>query len=143
MYLENYQKAQTYIHFLHKNPLDSSPSQMGTMSTIKNVAIASAAGALGSAVLQKLVDCNLFNVRILRAKSSKSVFPVGMDVVDVDYSSIDWLKSALAGQDAVVFTVGTPGLAGQTTLVDAAIAAGVGRFLPSEYGVDLDNPKTR
>lgn len=51
------------------------------------------------------------------------------------------LTQALTGQDAVVSTVGTDGLLGQTLLIDAAIRAGVKRFLPSEFGSDLDNPK--
>lgn len=36
-----------------------------------------------------------------------------------------------------MLTVGTDGLLGQTIFVDAAIAAGVKRILPSEFGCDL------
>jgi hypothetical protein len=35
------------------------------------------------------------------------------------------------------------GLECQFRLIDAAIAAGVKRFIPSEFGADLQNPKTR
>lgn len=38
--------------------------------------------------------------------------------------------------------MGTQGLAGQTLLADAAVAAGVQRFIPSEFGSDLANPLT-
>jgi hypothetical protein len=62
--------------------------------------------------------------------------------VKADYSSVDSLTSALKGQDAVVSAVGTEGLLGQSLLIDAAIAAGVKRFLPSEFGSDLSNPNT-
>ncbi len=52
------------------------------------------------------------------------------------------LTTALKGQDAVVSAVGTDGFLGQSVLFDAAVAAGVKRFLPSEFGSDLSNPKT-
>lgn len=42
----------------------------------------------------------------------------------------------------MVSTVGTDGLLGQKLIVDAAIAAGVKRILPSDFGSDLTNPKT-
>jgi hypothetical protein len=47
----------------------------------------------------------------------------------------------LKGQDAVVSAVGAEGFLGQSILFDACIAAGVKRFLPSEFGSDLSNPK--
>jgi hypothetical protein len=53
------------------------------------------------------------------------------------------LIAGLRGQDAVVSAVGAPGIEGQTLVIDAAIAAGVRRFLPSEFGTNLDNPKTK
>lgn len=57
-----------------------------------------------------------------------------MKVVHADYTSIDSLTSAFQGQDAVVSLVGAGGFTEQQKLIDAAIAAGVKRFLPSEYG---------
>lgn len=41
----------------------------------------------------------------------------------------------------MVSTVGTAGLPGQSVIVEAAVAAGVKRFLPSDFGCDLGNPK--
>ena len=41
----------------------------------------------------------------------------------------------------MVSTVGMAGLAGQSILIDASVAAGVKRFLPSDFGCDLANPK--
>lgn len=43
----------------------------------------------------------------------------------------------------MVSTLSSLALSDQTRLIDAAIAAGVRRFLPSEFGSDLDNPKAR
>jgi uncharacterized protein YbjT (DUF2867 family) len=113
------------------------------MAAIKNVAIAGASGSLGSVIFTKLVDSGKFNIRVLKRSGSEASFPAGTDVVEVDFSSLESLTSALKGQDALISTLGNMGLEGQTLLVDAAIAAGVTRFLPSEFGSNLDNPKTR
>ncbi len=66
-----------------------------------------------------------------------------MKVAIVDYESVDSLKSALSGIDAVVATVGSLSVTSQKLLLDAAIAAKVPRFIPSEFGSDLHSPKTR
>lgn len=114
------------------------------MSTvIKKVAITGAAGDLGTVVFDKLVRSGKFDIRVLRRFGSKSTFPESTDVVDVDFDSFDSLKSALVGQDAIVSTVGYSGLQSQLTLIDAAAAAGVKRIIPSDFGANLDNPKTR
>jgi ribosomal protein S9 len=47
----------------------------------------------------------------------------------------------LPGVDVVISVVGGAGLQGQLKAVEAAKAAGVKRYIPSEFGVDLDkNP---
>ncbi|KAL6803181.1 hypothetical protein GGI42DRAFT_21788 [Trichoderma sp. SZMC 28013] len=110
------------------------------VTSLKNVALTGASGAVGSVVLKALLAAGNFNVTVLRRNNSKSTFPDNVKVVDADFESVDSLTQALAGQDAVVSTVGTEGLAEeQKKLVDAAVAAGVQRFVPSEYGCDLAN----
>jgi hypothetical protein len=79
---------------------------------------------------------------VLSRASSTSTFPTSVKVLRVDYTSVESLTDALKGQDAVISAVGTEGFVGQSVLVDASIAAGVKRFLPSEFGSDLGNPKT-
>ncbi|KAK5996888.1 hypothetical protein PT974_02235 [Cladobotryum mycophilum] len=113
------------------------------MAPIKNVAIAGAAGDLGEVVFAQLVASNKFNITVLRRNGSKSTYPAGTKVVDVDFESVDSLKAALVGQDAVVSTLASSALAIQKVLVDAAAAAGVQRFIPSEFGCDLGNPLTQ
>ncbi|KAK7740632.1 hypothetical protein SLS62_011074 [Diatrype stigma] len=113
------------------------------MSSIKNVAIAGASGDLGSVVFEKLVASGKFNIRVLRRTGSSAKFPAGTDVVDVDFDSLESVKSALAGQDAVVSTVGSTAVQSQKVLIDASIAAGVKRILPSDFGSNLDNPLSR
>jgi hypothetical protein len=51
------------------------------------------------------------------------------------------LVEVFQGQDAVVSTIGGNALSTQTTIIDAAIKAGVRRFLPSEFGNDSDSAK--
>ncbi|KAK7431859.1 hypothetical protein QQZ08_001477 [Neonectria magnoliae] len=113
------------------------------MSAIKNVVIAGASGALGSVVFKKFVESGKFNIRVLKRAGSGSSFPEGTDVVEVDYSSVESLKSALKGQDAVISTLTTLAIDSQLTFIDAAIAAGVQRFIPSEFGSNLDVPSVR
>jgi len=53
----------------------------------------------------------------------------------VDITSVDSIKDAVTGQDAVVSTVTTMAAGGQKTVIDAVIAARVPRFIPSEFGI--------
>lgn len=79
---------------------------------------------------------------VLARSSSQSSFPSSVTVKLVDYNSIQSLTAALNGQDAVVSAVGIPGQQGQNIIIDAAVAAGVKRFIPSDFGANIDNPKT-
>lgn len=54
----------------------------------------------------------------------------------VDFKSEESLTAGLAGQDALVCVIGTMATGEQMTLVDAAVAAKVKRFIPSEYGLN-------
>ncbi|KZZ97379.1 NAD(P)-binding domain protein [Moelleriella libera RCEF 2490] len=118
---------------------------------LKNVAVAGASGSLGSVVFKKLVDSGLFDkVTALRRPGSGSgaAAPAGnakvqVVDVDVDFSSVDALTAALQGHDAVIALFGATSLGLQTALIDASIRAGVQRFLPSEFGSDLQNPHNR
>lgn len=56
-----------------------------------------------------------------------------MTVRKVDFSSDAALTSALTGQNAIISTLGATGFGEQKKLVDASVAAGVQRFLPSEF----------
>ncbi|CAI7589786.1 unnamed protein product [Penicillium viridicatum] len=112
------------------------------MTSIK-VALAGASGNLGPAVLKQLLDAG-FDVTILTRQGSDKTFDSRAHVAQVDYESIDSLKAALSGQDAVVSTlnVGVVPLPTHLRLIDAAAATGVKRFIPSEYGCDTKNPLT-
>jgi len=113
------------------------------MSSIKNVTIAGGSGSLGSVIVEKLLATGKFNVRALRRPGSSATFPAGVDVVDVDFTSVSSLTPALQGQDALIITTSSTAVKEQYPLIDAAVAAGVKRLLPSEFGSNLDNEKTR
>ncbi|KAH7061733.1 hypothetical protein BKA63DRAFT_573442 [Paraphoma chrysanthemicola] len=108
------------------------------MSPIKNVTLAGK-GSLGSAVLAALIDAG-FTVQLLSRSSTVSNVPTTVKVVQVDYTSLSDLTTALRGQDAVVSTVGAAGIPSQTVLIDAAIQAGVQRFIPSDFGSLTTDP---
>jgi hypothetical protein len=82
-----------------------------------------------------------FNVTVLSREGSSSKFPSNVKVVNADYSSIESLKSAFNGQDAVVSLVGNMGFKAQQQLIDAAIAAGVKRFIPSDFGSNTQDAR--
>ncbi|KAK9415705.1 putative Bifunctional pinoresinol-lariciresinol reductase [Seiridium unicorne] len=111
------------------------------MASIKNVALVGATGNLGPSVLEALLKTKDFNITVLKRAESKSKLPASVKVKVVDFEDEASLVAALKGQDAVVSTLGTPGFALQTRLIDAAASAGVKRFIPSEFGSDTANPK--
>ncbi|KAJ5429461.1 hypothetical protein N7491_006477 [Penicillium cf. griseofulvum] len=111
------------------------------MEVIRNVSIAGASGALGSPILHALLQSKLFNVTVLARQSSQSHFPASVKVIRVDYTSVPDLTAALAGQDAVVSVLTTSAMETQIPLIEAAVKAGVRRFLPSEFSANIGNPK--
>lgn len=113
------------------------------MSAIKNVTLIGGSGNLGSCILEKLLASKKFNVQVLKRSGSSSTFAAGIKVVEADYEDLASLTAAFQGQDAIVSAVSDKGFAGQKIMIDAAIAAGVSRFLPSEFGSNLTNPKCR
>lgn len=106
----------------------------------KTVAVVGANGALGAPTIEALLAKG-FDVKVLSRSGASPVSSV--PGVAVDYADEAAATEALKGVDAVVSLVGVPGLEGQKTLLDAAIAAGVKRFVPSEFGSDNSDPKAK
>ena len=75
---------------------------------------------------------------VLSRITSTASAPRGLEKVPVlrsDYS-FSSLVDVFEGQDAVVSAIATLDVTQQHAIVDAAAAAGVKRFLPSEFGGD-------
>ncbi|KZL79716.1 isoflavone reductase family protein [Colletotrichum incanum] len=102
---------------------------------IQKVALAGATGNVGRWTLKALI-ADGFNVTVLARKQGS--FPDGVTVKVVDFGFSDALKEALKGQDAFVDCTlvhdDTP-----TRLIDAAAAAGVYRYIPSDFSLDFNN----
>ena len=109
---------------------------------ITKVAIAGASGSMGTPITKALLDAG-FTVTALTRPDSTSTFPTGVDVSKVDYTSLSSLQSVLTGHDALISTLTTAAAGAQSTLMEAAVAAGVRRLIPSEFGSDTLNPRAR
>lgn len=94
-----------------------------------------AGGNLGPAIVHALVSSG-FTVTVISRRESSSNFPPSVRVVKVDYKSDSELANAVKGQDAVVSTIATSALPIQQKIIDAAVKAGVKRFIPSEFGIN-------
>lgn len=112
------------------------------MTTIKNVALLGASGNLGPSIVDAFLKNGSFNITAISRSESKATFPTSIKVIKTDLTNDDSLTSAFKGQDAAVIIVGAGQLSEQKRYIDAAIAAGVKRFIPSEFGSDTSNPKS-
>lgn len=89
---------------------------------------------MGQFVLPALVAAG-FAVKIISTSPDtvNSVAPV----VHANLDNKEELVDALRGQDAVVVCIARGGaIQAQTTIIDAAVEAGVKLFVPSEFGAD-------
>ncbi|MCJ1404241.1 hypothetical protein MMC11_007466 [Xylographa trunciseda] len=108
--------------------------------SIKNVIIIGAGGNLGPSILSAFTSDAHFTVSVLARQSSKSTFPPEVTVhrISDDYPEAE-LIAAFKGQDAVISTITHSASGGQKPIIDAAIKAGVKRFVPSEFGSNTGN----
>ncbi|CAI7578236.1 unnamed protein product [Penicillium glandicola] len=107
-------------------------------SYLKNVAIIGASGSIGKIVLDGLVASSRFEITIISRKESEAIFPPGITVLQTDYSD-EGLEAAFEGKDVVISVVGATAFGEQRKFVDAAIRAGVRRFIPSEFSINSQN----
>ena len=108
------------------------------------VALAGATGLLGKHVLTALLTAGHPVVALTRTTSSSSPpSHPNLSVAKVDYNSADSMIPHLKDCLAVVSTLGSSALSTQSTLIEAALAARVPRFIPSAFGSDNSNPLAR
>ncbi|KAH8600716.1 hypothetical protein B0O99DRAFT_609301 [Bisporella sp. PMI_857] len=105
---------------------------------LKTVAVIGAAGNVGTPVVKALLDAG-FTVTAIARVESTSTYPEGVRVHRADLHSLSDLVKAFMGQDAVVSTIATSAVGGQNFIADAAVTAGVKRYIPSEFGINTRN----
>ncbi|CAG7555230.1 unnamed protein product [Fusarium equiseti] len=108
------------------------------MSSYKNIAIVGASGSTGKIILNALTSTN-FTTTVLAREESKATYPANVKVRPTDFSEDD-LTEALKDQDVLISALGVEGFDQQQKLVDAAVRAGVKRFLPSEFSSSSEDP---
>jgi len=109
-----------------------------------NVAVAGATGDLGLPIIKVLLAAGFSVTALTRQDSSNaSKLPKHprLVVAEVDYTSVLSLTKALKDHTIVVSALTSTSANDQTPLIDAAVAVGVTRFIPSEFGSDVLNPK--
>ena len=107
-----------------------------------NIAVAGATGRLGHLIVRALLDRGATVTALVRhdTPTDKRMGLSGADIAEIDYADPASLQQALAGADVVVSALN--GLRDiivdtQTTLLGAAVAAKVPRFIPSDYAADF------
>jgi putative NADH-flavin reductase len=139
--------AVFYMSFVtcqFSNPFPIVFTQFQTLiMAIQKVILAGANGILGPTILKALLSANTFEVSVLSRKSSTSKYPDSVKIINTsDDPDVKELVNVLQGQDAVI--VSFSGAIGdlQIRLADAAVQAGVKRFIPADYGsCDSSNPR--
>ncbi|KAK1247565.1 hypothetical protein MKX07_002474 [Trichoderma sp. CBMAI-0711] len=109
------------------------------------VAVAGATGAVGIPIVSELLKAGHLVTALSRSRnncSAKLPEHPHLSIAEVDYDSVASLTAALHGHAIVIaaLPVTTP-VGSQDTLIDAAVAAGVIRFFPAEFGTDTNNDK--
>ncbi|KAI1200747.1 NmrA-like family protein [Nemania serpens] len=109
------------------------------MTAIRKVAIFGAAGNFGAPITSALTGAGFVVTVITRPDShSASALPGDLAVLRVDYTDVDALAAALAGQDAVVSAVGPGAIGAAKGMVEAAARAGVRRYIVNDFGWGLN-----
>ena len=108
--------------------------------SINKIALVGATGNLGPAILKGLLDGG-YEVTVLSREGSTSTDSLAshpqQKIAKVNFEDVNSITSALKGIEGVVSNVASHALLSQKKIIDAAIAAGVKRFLPSDFGADL------
>ncbi|KEF60076.1 uncharacterized protein A1O9_04926 [Exophiala aquamarina CBS 119918] len=109
-----------------------------------NILLIGATGNLGSLILKHLIASPAdYKVTVLTRESSssaattKDAFPSSVTVrkISSDYPDAE-LVEAFRGQDVVIGAISMTGMHLQYRIIDAAVAAGVKRYFPTEFGLD-------
>ncbi|XP_014557344.1 hypothetical protein COCVIDRAFT_37253 [Bipolaris victoriae FI3] len=118
--------------------------------SIQKVLILGATGSVGRPILTALLASPTLQITIGTRASSRATFPQGIPVKTIsDAFTTAELTTLFTGQDAIVVALSTAPVtaSGKDSLafrlIDAALAAGVKRFIPSEFGANNLDPRAR
>ena len=108
------------------------------------IALAGGTGDLGKRIARELIVRGAIVRGLVRTATPEShidsLEALGVNVIRVDFADADALKNACVGSDCIVSTLNglRPTIIDtQTQLLRAAIAAGVPRFIPSDFCLDF------
>lgn len=97
-------------------------------------------GNLAQTIIPVLVAAGFNVTNIVRSKKDDDIVP-GINSVVVDYTSQADLEAALRGKDVTICAIAIESAPIQTVIIDAAIHAGVKRFIPSDFGSVSTDPR--
>lgn len=130
---------------LHSSTHHSPIPRITIMTAYNKIAVAGATGTLGPCIVNALVDAGFSVTALSRTgrtntqdrgtNKATGSLPSAVKSVQVDYSSEDSLVKALTGYDAVICNITSHET--EPLLIDAAIKAGVKRFIPAEFGSNV------
>ncbi|KAL7930698.1 hypothetical protein V8C35DRAFT_311979 [Trichoderma chlorosporum] len=105
------------------------------MAEIRKVAVLGGSGNLGPHVINRLLEAG-FEVTAITRLESQATFADRVIIKRIDLTSKEAVQSVLEGHDALVSTISPAAVDDQKTIIDAAVAAKIRRFIPSEFGAD-------
>ncbi|KAJ9055953.1 hypothetical protein DSO57_1028765 [Entomophthora muscae] len=116
------------------------------MSTsYQNVAIIGGTGQLGQYLTREFLSQGSFKVKVLTRTESKATElqeefrKKGAEIIQVDYEDQGSIISALQNTHVLISALGSYDLfENQERFINAAKEAGVSRFIPSEFGTDVE-----
>jgi len=108
------------------------------MAALKNVLLLGGAGTLGPPLTSALLKAGNFKISVLSRPTSKSTFPSGVKKITSDFTPTS-LAESFKGQDAVIDLIAQASVDERKKIIDAAVSAGVKRFIPSEFSGNMEN----
>ncbi|KAH8822046.1 hypothetical protein F5884DRAFT_746326 [Xylogone sp. PMI_703] len=118
---------------------------MNSSTALRKILIWGAGGNnIGHWAAESFAEDPAFDLTILARASSRSQFPQNSRVININDSlPMDDLIKAFTGQDLIISAIGSAVIESERKFIDAAVRAGVKRFIPSEFGINNSNPMAR
>jgi nucleoside-diphosphate-sugar epimerase len=108
------------------------------------IIVAGATGKLGYQIVENLLELNATVIAVVRQSSNShnitKLEKIGVQVQRVDFDNVEELAKVCTGANCVVSALAGLEdviLGTQKNLLDAAVKAGVPRFIPSDYSTDF------